>query len=101
MRTEAKVTIGLIAVVLLLAAGWFLLAPQSAWRSRLTGAPTKLKAPDDCVKIINMSKSGQEKYIVYVDKEGNVKMKEYSDWGILQGEYVVDGYKEEVTETEE
>ena len=53
------------------------------------GKAVELKKPDDCKRVINMGKSQDTKYIVYETKDGDVKMKEYSDWGVLEAEYVV------------
>ena len=66
-------------------------APQSAMRSRIGGKATKLEKPKDCKRVINMGKTRSCKYIVYETYDGDIKMKEYSDWGILEGEYYVPG----------
>ena len=65
-------------------------APQSAIRSRFGGEAAKLERPDDCKRVINMGKTSEEKYIVYETFEGDIKMKEFSDWGVLEGEYIVE-----------
>ena len=84
----------LVAIVLVVGVVFKIFAPNSAASSRFGGAPVELEAPADCARIINMTKSIDHKYIIYVDTSGNVRMKEYSDWGILDGEYVVTGYKD-------
>jgi len=60
---------------------------QSGCTSRYTGGTTKLPVPTDAVQIINMSKSGKNKYIVYRDINNKVIMKEYTDFGVFEAAY--------------
>ena len=84
--------VGILVVIVLLGGSFAykFLAPQSAFRSRLTGKNIILLVPDDCVRVINLSKSDKNKYLVYLSKNGAILMKEYSNFGILQGCYELD-----------
>jgi hypothetical protein len=64
-------------------------APQSGLTSRFGGKAIVLEKPDDCKRVINMGRGDTAKYIVYETFDGDVKLKEYSDYGILEAEYIV------------
>lgn len=65
---------------------------QSGELSRWGGGPAKLPIPADCHQVISLGHSGTGgKYLCYRTKEGVVKMKEYSDVGIMEAEYVLSG----------
>jgi hypothetical protein len=66
---------------------------QSGCGSRLGMGNASLKAPDDCVKIINMGKGSNVKYIVYLNNQGKIYMQEYSDWGVSEAKYELTGMK--------
>ena len=86
MKTISIFPVALLAVFLTLHCG-----PQSRKLSRLTGRPITLKLPEDCVRVINVSvapeaKGGNSvKNITYVNREGHLVTKEYTDWGLLEG----------------
>lgn len=58
-------------------------------KTRLGGRAVELPCPTDFAKIINMGKNGDVKYIVYETTSGTIKMKEFSDFSILEVEYVI------------
>lgn len=66
-------------------------ASQSGYFSRWTGNAVELPVPEDCVRVINMGKTGKTKYLSYVNDKGQVMMHEYSDHGILEATYVISG----------
>lgn len=66
-------------------------APQSGIFSRWTGNAVALPMPKDCARIINFGKSGDTKYLSYVNNRGEVLLHEYSDHGILEATYKIDG----------
>ena len=70
-------------------------APQSGFRSRWGGKCVELETPEDCAQIIMLGKNRATKYISYIDKDGNYKMKEYSDYKLLEAEYMVKSPKQE------
>lgn len=92
MRDEVIVK-GIVCIVALVIIGapvlWKVFAPQSGLTSRFGGDRIELERPSDCAKVINMGKSGDTKFLVYETNDGEVVMKEYSDWGVLEAEYVV------------
>ena len=100
MDRETAGCVTSIGMVVLLLGGIFtykMLAPQSAMRSKLGGEAIKLERPENCKRVINMGKSEDTKYIVYETHRGDVVMKEFSDWGLFEGEYIVPGGAIEVT----
>lgn len=65
-------------------------APQSGFRSRLGGEPVQLATPSDCKNIITLGRTENgTKYIVYETNNNEIKMKEYSDYGVFEAEYFV------------
>lgn len=66
-------------------------ASQSGMFSRWTGNAVKLSMPPDCARIINFGKTGKTKYLSYVNNKGEVILREYSDHGILEATYQIDG----------
>ena len=66
-------------------------APQSGGISRWTGKPVELPAPADCVRVIGFTKTGNTKIISYLNKDGEILMREYSDWGALEAIYKIEG----------
>ena len=64
---------------------------QSGCFSRYGGSSAKLPVPSDCVRVISMGHSDRGKFLCYLSRSGVVKMKEYSDFEILEAEYEVDG----------
>ena len=90
--SDAKIAIIIAAIVTITALTYKGCASQSGFASRITGKPVELQAPSDCKRILNMGKTESTKFIVYENDRGEIVMKEYSDWGILQGQYVVTGY---------
>ena len=90
--SDAKITIIISIIILIGIVTYKGCASQSGFVSRFTDAKTELPAPSDCKRIINMGKTESTKFIVYENVRGEIIMKEYSDWGIIEGEYVVTGY---------
>ena len=62
---------------------------QSRAVSRFTGAALKLKLPDDFDKPISFSSGRKgEKDLFYWAIDGQMKVKTYTDWGLLESEIV-------------
>ena len=66
--------------------------PQSRKLSRFTGKPVELKLPEDCVQVISISiaqdsaaADNQIKNLTYINDNGDLITKEFSDWGFLEG----------------
>ena len=62
---------------------------QSRAVSRWTGAALKLQLPDDFEKPISFSSGRKnEKDLFYFSTDGQMKVKTYTDWGLLESEIV-------------
>ena len=62
---------------------------QSRVVSRWTGTALKLPLPDDFEKPISFSSGRKnEKDLFYFSTEGQMKVKTYTDWGLLESEIV-------------
>ena len=62
---------------------------QSRVVSRWTGAALKLQLPDDFDKPISFSSGRKnEKDLFYFIMDGQMKVKTYTDWGLLESEIV-------------
>ena len=62
---------------------------QSRAVSRWTGAALKLPLPDDFDRPISFSSGRQnEKDPFYWTTDGNMKVKTYTDWGLLESEII-------------
>ena len=62
---------------------------QSRAVSRWTGAALKLPLPDDFDRPISFSSGRQnEKDLFYWTTDGNMKVKTYTDWGLLESEII-------------
>ncbi len=64
---------------------------QSQKLSRYIGVSAKLTIPKDCVKIISINfvsrpNDKTSKYLTYMNTKGELISKEYTDYGILEGE---------------
>lgn len=66
--------------------------PQSRKLSRFTGKPVNLKLPKDCVQVVSISiatdsgaNNNQIKNLTYINTEGHLITKEFTDWGLLEG----------------
>lgn len=65
--------------------------PQSRKLSRITGSPVDIKLPEDAVQVISVSiasdteNKNQVKNVTYIDKEGHLITREFTDWGFLEG----------------
>ena len=58
---------------------------QSRAVSRLTGSALELKLPDDFDRPISFSSGRKsEKDLFYWSTDGNMKVKTYTDWGIME-----------------
>ena len=68
-------------------------ASQSGMFSRWTGSAVELPIPEDCVRIINFGNTGKTKYLSYVNSKGEVMLREYSDYGVQEALYTIDGGK--------
>ena len=62
---------------------------QSRAISRWTGAALQLQLPDDFDRPISFSSGRKnEKDLFYWSKDGQMKVKTYTDWGLLESEIV-------------
>ena len=62
---------------------------QSRVVSRWTGTALKLSLPDDFEKPISFSSGRKnEKDLFYFSRDGQMKVKTYTDWGLLESEIV-------------
>ena len=62
---------------------------QSRAVSRFTGAALKLELPDDFDKPISFASGRKgEKDLFYWSKDGEMKVKTYTDWGVLESEII-------------
>ena len=62
---------------------------QSRVVSRWTGTALKLPLPDDFEKPISFSSGRKnEKDLFYFSTDGQIKVKTYTDWGLLESEIV-------------
>ena len=62
---------------------------QSRVVSRWTGTALKLSLPDDFEKPISFSSGRKnEKDLFYFSTDGQMKVKTYTDWGLLESEIV-------------
>ena len=62
---------------------------QSRVVSRFTGSALKLSLPDDFDKPISFSSGRKnEKDLFYFSLDGQMKVKTYTDWGLLESEIV-------------
>ena len=62
---------------------------QSRAVSRLTGSALELKVPEDFDRPISFSSGRKnEKDLFYWSKDGNMRVKTYTDWGIMESEIV-------------
>jgi hypothetical protein len=78
-------------IVLLVLALTFLLSTgcQSRAISRFTGADLKLELPDDFDKPISFASGRKgEKDLFYWSIDGQMKVKTYTDWGLLESHIV-------------
>ena len=64
---------------------------QSRAVSRLTGKALKLKAPDDFYKPISFATGRKgEKDLFYWTIDSVMKVKTYTDWGLLESEIIIE-----------
>ena len=62
---------------------------QSRVVSRFTGSALELKLPEDFDRAISFSSGRKnEKDLFYWSKDGSMKVKTYTDWGIMESEIV-------------
>ena len=62
---------------------------QSRVVSRLTGTALKLPLPDDFEKPISFASGRKdEKDLFYFSTDGQMKVKTYTDWGLMESEIV-------------
>jgi len=71
----------------------FLTGCQSGCTSRWTGGTTKLPLPEDIVKPVAFAKDKDCKFLMYINNEGTLLVKEYSDIGAFEATYEFTGKK--------
>lgn len=64
---------------------------QSGCFSRVGLGTTKLSLPDDIKTPIGFGRTSASKHLMYIDTNGVLKVKEYSDMGVLEAEYEFTG----------
>tara|TARA_B100000029_G_C17392179_1_gene893816 strand:+ start:317 stop:577 length:261 start_codon:yes stop_codon:yes gene_type:complete len=78
-----------IITVILVFTVLFLISCQSRAVSRLTGSALKLSLPSDFDKPISFASGRKgEKDLFYWSIDGQMKVKTYTDWGLLESEIV-------------
>ncbi len=79
----------ILILVILITGLLFISSCQSRAVSRFTGAALKLQLPDDFDKPISFASGRKgEKDLFYWSKDGVMKVKTYTDWGVLESEIV-------------
>ena len=78
-----------IILTLIITAPLIFSSCQSRALSRITGSALELKLPEDFDKPISFSTGRKsEKDLFYWSKDGNLRVKTYTDWGIMESEIV-------------
>ena len=78
-----------ICLAVLLIMIFMLSSCQSRAISRWTGSALQLQLPDDFDRPISFSSGRKnEKDLFYWTKDGQMKVKTYTDWGLLESEIV-------------
>ena len=74
----------IVSVIVIIALGS---SCQSRTVSRMTGSALELQLPSDFDKPISFAsgRSGED-YLCYWTKDGQIKVKTYTDWGVLESE---------------
>ena len=81
---QKNIFLGIIILVLFICSSC-----QSRAVSRLTGSALELKLPEDFDRAISFSSGRKnEKDLFYWSKDGSMKVKTYTDWGIMESEIV-------------
>ena len=76
-------------IVCIILAIMILQSCQSRALSRYTGAALKLELPDDFDRAISFSSGRKgEKDLFYWSADGQMKVKTYTDWGLLESEII-------------
>jgi len=79
-----KIILLLLSIIIL-----FSLGCQSRAVSRFTGTALKLELPDDFDRPISFASGRKgEKDLFYWSKDGQMKVKTYTDWGLLESHIV-------------
>ena len=89
-NTERKIMKKItIMIAILVMVGMVSQGCQSRAISRLTGISLKLELPSDFFSPISFAAGrAGEKDLFYWTKSGDMKVKTYSDWGILEAEII-------------
>tara|TARA_R110000787_G_scaffold93446_2_gene195734 strand:- start:1685 stop:1927 length:243 start_codon:yes stop_codon:yes gene_type:complete len=61
---------------------------QSGCFSRFGGSAAELKLPEDFHAPIGFARTDLGKHLFYHTTSGDMKVIEYSDWGVLEAEYI-------------
>ena len=76
-------------IVCIILAVMFLQSCQSRALSRYTGVALELELPDDFDKPISFNSGREgEKDLFYWSVDGQMKVKTYTDWGLLESEII-------------
>ena len=79
----------IIIILILIALIFTINSCQSRVVSRWTGTALRLPIPDDFEKPISFSSGRKnEKDLFYFSTDGQMKVKTYTDWGLLESEIV-------------
>ena len=66
----------------------FLTGCQSGCVSRFTGEEVTLPLPKDYQSPVGFGRTSDGKHLMYISTKGELRVKEYSDAGILQANYI-------------
>ena len=76
-------------IMMLIVTSLFFFSCQSRTLSRITGTALELKLPSDFDRPISFSSGRKnEKDLFYWSNNGKMKVKTYTDWGVMESEIV-------------
>ena len=79
----------ILFITILLSMGMIFFACQSRVVSRLTGSALQLQLPEDFDRPISFASGRKgEKDFFYWTTDGQMKVKTYTDWGMLESEII-------------
>ena len=79
----------IISLIIIVTIALLVNSCQSRAISRWTGSALKLELPDDFEKPISFASGRKnEKDLFYWSTDGQMKVKTYTDWGLLESEVV-------------
>lgn len=82
MKRYILTILGIVVLTALIATA---VSCQSRIGSKFTGKPLELTLPADFETAVGWSKGDGEKDLLYINTDGVLKVKTYSDFGVLEG----------------